>query len=173
MKQNLKTIGLFQQKILVSYLIVLTIGVILGVIYVFFNTNFSSNGTLKHFNGISTTSQMEISLEEAIPEHFPLSLESLLINTHGHIISFSFIFLTVLLIFSYSSFPENKLKSILIIEPFISIITTFGSIWGIRFVSDYFIILMFISSILLYGSFFFIVFYCLKDLLSPNTFKKS
>ena len=54
----------------------------------------------------------------------------------------------------FNSSITSGLKTILIVEPFISILTTFGGIWLIRFVHPAFSYLVIISGILMYGCYF-------------------
>ena len=147
------------KQVLACYLVVLCIGVSIGIVFIGYQTQFTGHGTVQHFNGSN------VEMEELIPEKFPQSIHSLLINTHGHIISFAFIFLTVILIFGCSSFPFIRFKKLLMIEPFISSVTTFGCIWAIRFIHPHFVVLMFVSSVILYLSFFMMVGWSLKELL--------
>ena len=161
MLKQLADFSISQKRILIGYLCVLLIGVTVGLIYIWYNTSVSAQGTIEHYNG-SIGSDQNI---DFIPEKFPISIQAMLVNTHGHIISFAFIFLTVIWIFNSSSFPNNWVKNLLIVEPFISIIITFGSMWGIRFMHEGFIIVLVISSVILYSSFFLMVLFSLKDLI--------
>ena len=90
-------------------------------------------------------------------EKYPKPLSELLNTTHTHIISMTMIFLIVGCIFFFNSIITGLYKTIIIIEPFISIIITFGGIWLIRYFNPIFSYLVILSGILMYLSFFIMV----------------
>ena len=126
----------------------LIVGVTVGLYYVGYTTQFSSMGTSEHFRGSPLDGEFDI------PEKYPKPLTELLNTTHTHIISMTFIFLILGGIFFFNSIITGIFKTILIVEPFISIIFTFGGIWLIRFVHPNFSYLTIISGILMYICFF-------------------
>ena len=126
----------------------LTFGVSIGLYYVANTTQLSPAGTTEHFSG------SEIDAEFDIPEKYPKPVSELLITTHNHILSLTLIFLVIGGIFYFNSSITGGLKTILIAEPFISILSTFGGIWLIRFVHPAFSYLVIISGILMYGCYF-------------------
>ena len=93
----------------------LTIGVGVGLYYVGYTTEYSPSGTSEHFAG------SEISDDFDIPEKYPKPLSELLNTTHTHVISMTFIFLIIGGIFYFNSIITGAMKTILIVEPFISI----------------------------------------------------
>ena len=95
----------------------------------------------------------------------PKTFQDLISHAHNHIITFSFIFLSIGLIFSKNSLIKGNLKLFLILEPFLSIILTFGGFFILRFVSDSFTYVIIISSILMYSCFYCMLFVSLYDLL--------
>ena len=66
---------------------------------------------------------------------------------HNHILSLSLIFFAVGGIFYFSSIASGTLKSFLMIEPFAAIVTTFGGIWLMRYVSPAFTYLVILSGL--------------------------
>jgi hypothetical protein len=56
-------------------------------------------------------------------------------------------------------------KTFLLVEPFISVLGTFGSIWGIRYFSASFSVATMIFGVLTYLSFYIMVSVCIYDLL--------
>ena len=126
----------------------LTFGVSIGLYYVANTTQLSPAGTTEHFSG------SEIDAEFDIPEKYPKPVSELLITTHNHILSLTLIFLIIGGIFYFNSSITGGLKTFLIAEPFVSILTTFGGIWLIRFVHPAFSYLVIISGILMYGCYF-------------------
>jgi hypothetical protein len=145
---------------LAAYLIIVTIGVSIGLIYLSQTTSMTPKGTVERFNGSQTeTDNLDF------PDNYPKPISELLVSTHNHILGLSFIFFSVGLIFYFNSIVKGILKTILMLEPLISIITTFGSIWLIRFVDPAFVYLTFLSSILMYTGFYIIVLISLFELL--------
>ena len=125
----------------------LTIGVGVGLYYVGYTTQYSPSGTSEHFAG------SKISDDFDIPDKYPKPFTELLNTTHTHVISLTFIFLIIGGIFYFNSIITGSMKTILIIEPFISIIVTFGGIWLVRFIHPGFSYLVILSGILMYLSF--------------------
>ena len=142
----------------------LTIGVGVGLYYVGYTTQYSSTGTSEHFAGSQVNDDFDI------PDKYPKPLSELLNTTHTHIISMTFIFLIIGCIFYFNSIITGSMKTILIVEPFISIIVTFGGIWFVRFFHPGFSYLVILSGILMYLSFFIMattIFYELT--IKPHT----
>ena len=130
----------------------LTIGVAIGLYYVGYTTDFTSIGTLEHYNGSKVDNTFDI------PEKYPKPISELLNTTHTHVISMTFIFLILGTIFFFNSIITGIFKTIFIVEPFLSIIITFGGIWLIRFVNPLFSYVVIFSGILMYLSFFIMAF---------------
>ncbi len=138
---------------------VLTIGVTTGLLYVYNTTCISAIGISDHFAG------SEMQDEFDIPENFPKPFSELLLTTHNHVITFSIIFFLVGSIFYFNTIIRGKWKFFLICEPFISTVLTFGSFWGIRYVSKSFVWLTMVSSLLLYMTFYCMIIILLYELL--------
>lgn len=136
------------KKFLLIYILVLTVGVSVGLVFVSQTTGLSSSGAVERFRGSDVEDEFEIA------EQYPKSINEMLMTTHNHILGFSFIFLTLGTIFYFNSVVTGFWKSFLIIEPLISTLITFGSIWGMRFIHESFVYLTILSSTLLYLSFF-------------------
>ena len=126
----------------------LTIGVGVGLCYVGYTTHYSSTGTSEHFAGSKVSDDFDI------PDKYPKPFSELLNTTHTHVISMTFIFLIIGVIFYFNSIITGVMKTILILEPFISIIMTFGGIWIVRFIHPEFSYVVILSGILMYLSFF-------------------
>jgi len=126
----------------------LTIGVGVGLYYVGYTTQYSPSGTSEHFAGSKISDDFEI------PNKYPKPISELLNTTHTHVISMTFIFLIMGGIFFFNSIITGPIKTIIIVEPFISIILTFGGIWLVRFIHPGFSYLVILSGILMYISFF-------------------
>ena len=136
---------------LIAILFVLTTGLVVGLIYLNYTTNYSPKGAAQRFNGTNIEFEMN---DIDIPENYPKPISEMLITTHNHILGFSFIFFITGIIFYFNSIINGFWKSFLLIEPTISIVITFGSIWLMRFVHKDFVYLTILSSAVLYLSFF-------------------
>ena len=146
-------------KLLLSFfLIVLTIGVSVGVVYLKFTTKMNAKGTIERYNG-STETEFEVQ------ENYPKSISEMLVTTHSHVIIFAIIFLIIGIIFYFSSIINGFWKIFLITEPLISTLVTFTSIWGIRFIDELFVYLTIFSAILMYLSFYIMSFLALYELI--------
>lgn len=151
MNYNLFEFDLTLKKFLIAIIIVLSTGVVTGLIYLNYTTNYSPKGATQRFNG---SSELDISDEFDIPENYPKPIPEMLITTHNHILGFSFIFFIMGMIFYFNSIINGYWKTFFLIEPTISIVITFGSIWLMRYVDSNFVYLTVLSSTLLYLSFF-------------------
>ncbi|MBT4809413.1 MAG: hypothetical protein HOB42_06150 [Candidatus Marinimicrobia bacterium] len=160
---ELKTIRLFPRelKLLITvFILVLTVGVSIGLIYVGYNTDYTLSGTQTFYGGDTITSDFEI------PEQYPKSFEALLLTSHTHITAFSIIFLVMgILMFFTESLPP-KWKMILMIEPLVSTLVTFGSFFAIRYIHHGFVYLTMVSGILMYISYYIMAWIILKESLN-------
>ncbi|MBI9073292.1 MAG: hypothetical protein JEY94_16945 [Melioribacteraceae bacterium] len=163
MQTNLRDLDEDLKKILIMYILVLSIGVILGLLYVSNLTESSSKGIV---NNIKGDEQFKDEFTENIDTG--KTVNSLLMTTHNHILGFAFIFLSITLIFNYNTVIKGKFKKFLLLEPFISIILTFGSFWLIKFVNPNFYMLTIISAVILYASYFIMAGVSLFDLVKTR-----
>ena len=126
----------------------ITVGLGVGLYYVGYTTQYSPSGTSEHFAGSKVSDDFDI------PDKYPKPFSELLNTTHTHVISMTFIFIITGGIFFFNSIITGSIKTFLIVEPFISIIVTFGGIWLVRFIHPGFSYLVILSGILMYLSFF-------------------
>jgi len=140
---KLKYLDSTAKTFLAFFLITIQLGILIGIGYIYYTTDLNPEGTIEHYNG------SEI-IENDIPEEFPKPLEGMILTTHAHVNSFAMISLIIGLIFYFNSIISNKFKLFLMIEPFISTIITFSSIWIMRYLNDSFVYLVMISSMLMY-----------------------
>ncbi len=141
-----------------AFLLVLSIGVSVGLVYVCTTTEINPQGTVEHYAGSDTD-------EFDIPEKYPKSLEAMLLMTHTHIISFAIIFVLLGALFHFNSMVTGKWKTVIMIEPLIATLVTFGSIWGIRYYHPSFAYLTILSGTLMYLSFYLMTAILLYDLI--------
>ena len=154
------------QKVLTAFLTLLTIAVVIGLIYLMESSKTSIDGTIDRWNGSRADESKE---SFSIAEDYPKPISEMLMTTHNHLFGFSFILVGIGLVFYFNSIISGSFKKFLIIEPFISVITTFGSIWLMRFYYEGFVYLALISATLLYTNYFIMYFVCMYEL----NFKKN
>ncbi|MAZ60577.1 MAG: hypothetical protein CMG50_00145 [Candidatus Marinimicrobia bacterium] len=140
---KLKNFDSTAKTFLAFFLFTIQIGIVIGVGYIYYTTSLNPEGTIEHYNGSEV-------VEDVIPEEFPKPLEGMILTTHAHVNSFALISLIIGSIFYFNSIITNKLKLILMVEPFISTIITFSSIWVMRYLNESFVYLVMISSLLMY-----------------------
>ena len=64
---------------LVAFLVLMTIGVTVGLMYVWETTSMSPAGALEHYSGSVASGDLDI------PEKYPKSVEGMLLTTHTHV----------------------------------------------------------------------------------------
>ena len=144
---------------LVAFLVLMTIGVTVGLVYVNLTTGLSGRETTEHYTG----SQMEDDMD--IPDKYPKEFASMLLTTHTHLISFSFIFFFLGALVYMNSIITGFWKTFLMVEPFVSVLGTFGSIWGLRYVSQTFANFTMIFGVLTYITYYGLTAVILYELL--------
>ena len=158
---KLKDLDRTAKFFLASFLITMQLGILIGIGYIYFTTSLNPEGTVEHYNGSEV-------IDDEIPEEFPKSLESMILNTHAHVNSFAIISLLIGTIFYFNSIIVNKMKLFLLIEPFISIIITFSSMWGMRYINESFVYALIISSLLMYLCWSIMVLASFYELIKKN-----
>jgi len=160
MKDNIYLYNLSSdlKKTISAFLIVLGIGIFTGLIYINYTTSMSITGTIEQYKGSAAASEYDI------PNKFPKEFESMIRITHEHIISFSIITILLSFIFNFNSIVSRKTKLFLMIEPYISIIITFSSMWLMRYFSSKFVYFLIVSSSLMYICWYAIIFISLYEL---------
>ena len=149
------------KNLLTSFLTLLTMALCVGLVYLMQTNNSSAKGTIERWNGSIESSELTFS---GMSENYAKPVSEMLLTTHNHLFGFALIFISIGMVFYFNSTIEGSLKNILLIEPFISAIITFGSIWLMRFVHSNFVYLAIISAVLMYGSYFIMYFVCFYEL---------
>lgn len=138
-----------QRKLMVAvFTVVLTIGVLIGLGYIMTNTGASTEGLSEHYRGSALIEDFEV------PEKYPKGFSSMLLNTHSHLLSFAVIFVIIGFIFSFNTTIRGRWKTFYMVEPLMATLVTFGSLWGLRYISPVFLWLVILSGILMYTSYF-------------------
>lgn len=104
-----------------AFVIVLSIGFYSGLLFVGETSSANPNGIEEHYLGNESD-------EEAMIMKFKKSEQEMLTLVHNHILSMSIIFFLVGILLSITNL-NKKLKLFLMIEPFISVVLTFGGLY--------------------------------------------
>ena len=171
MTKNLYEINSSLKTLLICFLVVLSIGVALGILYIYLTTSMTIEGTEIRYAGDIVSDEYDPEID--VLENYPKSFTELVSHAHKHVVQFTFIFFLTALIFERNSIVSGKLKRFLMIEGFISIILTFGGFFLIRFLSRDFSYLVIFSSSLMYLTFFLMVSFCLYELFFKKSEKRS
>jgi hypothetical protein len=140
-----------------TFLVVLTIGYAIGLFFVEHQTSLTATGVQEQFLGNDTAeNQPELKYAKSANEMF--------IFMHNHILSLALIFFIVGGIFYFSSGVSASVKQFIMLEPLIAILTTFGGIALVRYVSPLFSWLVLFSGISLFLCYCAMVFFVLKEL---------
>lgn len=150
------------KKFLAAILFSLFTGITVGVVYLSQTTHLTPEGTIERYKGSEKIDEL------ALEVSYSKSLEEMLITTHSHIISFSLILGMTGIIFYFAGMKEGFMKSFLLVEPPISAVVTFMTIWGMRFISHNFVYITIISGVLLYTSLYFMIIYSFVKLIKKR-----
>jgi len=146
--------------LIVAFTICLVVGVSIGLVYIYTTESTSAAGTIEHYRGSDVTGDFDI------PDKYPKTFEGMLLTTHTHVIAFAIIFLILGLFWAMNSIVVGWWKLFFLVEPFVSVLITFLSLWGIRYVSDSFSYISMVFGILTYTSFYLMAWIILLDLLN-------
>ena len=160
MKNNfyLKDLNCDAKYFISVFLIIMCIGISIGLSYVYLTTDMTASGSIEQFSG----SQV---LADEIPDKFPKPLENMILTTHDHILSFAMISLLIGTIFYFNSTIIGNFKIILLIEPFLSSLLMFGSLWIMKYLNSGFVYLMIVSAVATYVSWYIMIIVSLYELL--------
>ena len=143
-----------------SFLIVLSIGFFLGLSFVNETTNSDPDGIETQYLGNEH-------IEDAPTMKFKKSEREILTLVHNHMLSLSVIFFLLAIILSTTDI-NKKFKLFLMVEPFASIILTFGGIYILWSGVLWFKYIIILSGILMTFSFTASVFIILKQLFQKK-----
>lgn len=109
------------KSIILAFIIILSIGFFGGIIFIDKTTNMQPGGIKTHYLGNENDEQVAVM-------KFKKNEQEVLTLVHNHIQSMSILFFLLALILATTSI-NKKVKYFLMIEPFFSIIFTFGGIY--------------------------------------------
>lgn len=121
------------------FLIVLSIGFFTGIRFVSETDSASPDGLVEHYNGNEQD-------EDVIVMKFKKSAQEMLTIVHTHILSMSMLFFLTGFLLTQTAIHQ-RLKLFLIIEPFVSILLTFGGLYLIWFGVEWFRYIVIFSGI--------------------------
>lgn len=144
------------RQLAIWLLVTLSIGYTTGLIFVAHTTSLSPTGVQERYRGNQISESAEGDQLQAEPPEgsgeaevemkFEKSYAEMLNITHTHILAMSSFFALVAVIFAFSSRASRRWKSILIVEPFVAIVTSFACLWLMRYVHPAFSYLLMVSS---------------------------
>jgi hypothetical protein len=115
------TLPSYAKQFIAAFVIVLSVGYLTGLNFVRQTDSASPNGLEENYLGNEE-------VEEVAVMKFKKGEREMLTILHTHILSISFIFFLLGGLVGITSLP-SKLKAFLMIEPFVSILLTFGGIY--------------------------------------------
>lgn len=157
-----RSISQFSKEIrilITAFVITLNIGFFTGLNFVNETSTFKPGGIETNYLGNEDNENAEIM-------HFKKTKKDILTVVHNHILSMSIIFLLLGVLLSFTSI-NKKLMKVLILEPFVSIVLTFGGIYVLWTGILWFKYVVMISGIALTISFLFSSFFILKESIFP------
>ena len=153
-----RSISQFSKEIrllITAFVITLNIGFFTGLNFIEETSSFRPDGIETNYLGNENNENAEIM-------QFKKTEKNILTVVHNHILSMSIIFLLLGVLLSFTSI-NKKLMRVLIIEPFISIILTFGGIYVLWTGVLWFKYIIMISGMALTISLLFSSFFILKE----------
>ncbi len=142
---------------LTMFLFVLTVGYSIGLFFVDHTTKGTPEGLIEEYRGTPEG-------YDSAELKYPKSEDEMYIFLHNHILSLSIVFFAVGGLFYFSSTVPDVVKKVMMVEPLAALLTTFGGIWLMRFVSEQFSWLVIVSGVSMVGCYFTMVFLILKEL---------
>ena len=138
------------------FLVVLSVGFVTGIRFVGETDSTTPEGLIEHYNGNEQD-------EDVMVMKFKKSAQEMLTIVHTHILSMSMLFFLTGFLLAQTPINE-RLKLFLIIEPFASILLTFGGLYLIWFGVEWFRYVVIFSGIAMTLAYSAAVFIILKYL---------
>ncbi|WP_460219459.1 hypothetical protein [Psychroserpens sp. MEBiC05023] len=109
------------KMLIVAFVMVLSVGFYTGLLFVGETSSVNPSGIEEQYLGNEAD-------EDATVMKFKKNKQQMLTLVHGHILSMSIIFFLIGVILTTTRLPKT-LKTFLIVEPFISVLLTFGGLY--------------------------------------------
>lgn len=147
--------------LIAAFVITLNFGFFTGLNFVEHTTNFSPTGIQVNYMGNEDDAEAE-------EMQFKKNKSEILTLIHNHVLSLSVIFLMMGFLIALSSI-KNRWKKILIIEPFVSLILTFGGIYILWLGNNWFRYIIILSGTAMSVSIVLASVIILRDVLMNNS----
>ena len=118
---SISTFPNYLKQFLLAFLLALSFGYFFGFKFIVRTTSLTPIGVEENYNGNEEDENAEVM-------KFKKAENELITTIHTHVLSFSLIFFATGCILLSVPLPSG-IKKILLIEPFVSIVVTFGGIW--------------------------------------------
>lgn len=143
--------------LLTAFLVTLSLGYASGLSFVYHTTRMVPRGIAAHYAGSPRETEMA----------FPKSSGELLQTTHNHVLSLAVVFALVGALLLGTGAPP-RLRGALVVESFAAILTSFGSLWLVRYVSPLFAWLLLVSGAAMAATFLLSVGLVLAEIWRPG-----
>ncbi|MBN1446656.1 MAG: hypothetical protein JXA28_01895 [Bacteroidetes bacterium] len=170
--QTLPTLPPHLRQLFAAFLLVIATGYTLGVFFVDHTTDAHPDGIAERFLGSEGVGVDPADLPADRDLQYEKTAAELLNITHTHIISLALVFLAVGGIFAMAVGVPAWLRAVLILEPFASILLTFGGMWLLRYHSPSWSFLIALSGVLMSACFYTMVGVSLWQLMRAAPHRK-
>jgi hypothetical protein len=137
--------------------IVQVVGYTTSLLFIHHTTGMTPPGVAEHYRGSDSTAA------EAVMQ-FPKTYSEMLTITHTHLLSMAAIFAFSGIALALCERPSIAWRRGLIVEPFIALLVSFGSMWLMRYVDARFSWLLSLSSGLMAATFYVQSWFVLREL---------
>jgi hypothetical protein len=137
--------------------IVQVVGYTTSLLFIHHTTSMTPLGVAEHYRG-SDPAASDAAMQ------FPKTYAEMLTITHTHLLSMAAIFVFSGLALALCERPAEPWRRRLIVEPFMALLISFGSMWLMRYVDARFSWLLSLSSALMAATFYVQSFYVLREL---------
>lgn len=116
------------RRFIFIYMLITTTGLMIGLAFVRNETDLSSAGIREHYNGTDPQDDLNDDIK------FEKSAKDLLLTTHNHILGLSSVFFITAALFWFTGWFSETWRLVIMAEPLVALVTTFGGIWVLRFI---------------------------------------
>lgn len=157
---RLRQLPKYARMACLAFILTLSVGYFTGLAFVFQTESNTAVGMEENYNG------NEDRPEEMVMK-FKKSQREMLTIVHTHILSISLIFFSAGVLLFFSSVPK-RLKSFLLVEPYVSLIVTFGGIYLLWYGIGFVAYVVLVSGVLMTLTYVATVIFILKELFAGN-----
>jgi hypothetical protein len=140
--------------------VVQLLGYTTSLLFIHHTTGMTPPGVAARYRGADSTAT-EGSMQ------FSKSYAEMLTITHTHLLSMAAIFVFSGVALALCERPTERWRQLLIVEPFVALVVSFGSMWLMRYVDARFSWLLSLSSALMALTFYVQSFFILRELGHP------